>query len=285
MALTIRSSFLLLLILPVLVCFSCAGPAEIVFPMDHSKHPGGEEISFLALAHGIDGEELSYVWDFGDGTRDSGDNQTHVFDRAGEYTVTLTITNEFTETYSDIITITITSNRFVKLDASGNVLPDNATSWQMVLDHKTDLMWEVKQDRDFIEDYANVHDADNIYTWYDSNPETNGGNAGEDGDGTDTEDFIAELNGMQFGSFTNWRMPTCDELKTIRAGLRFNPAVNTFYFPQTASGYYWTCTSYEWEFSYSACHIDFMGRPASSRGNHYGYKWLTYYTRAVRDYH
>lgn len=280
---TDRFWVILLAILLVLVCFSCAGPANIIFPLEDSKHPGGAEIAFSALARGIDGEELSYVWDFGDGTRDTGDTLTHVFDRAGDYTITLTITNEFTETYSDTITITISTNRFVKLDASGNVLPDNAASWCMVLDNKTDLIWEVKQDRDFVADYGNVHDGDNIYTWYDSNPETNGGVEGEDGDGTDTEDFIAALNEAAFGSFSNWRMPSCDELKTLRDGLRFNPAVNTYYFPQTASGYYWTSTSYEWEYSYSACHIDFMGQPVSSRSNHYGYKWLTYYARGVRN--
>jgi hypothetical protein len=48
----------------------------------------------------------------------------------------------------------------------------------MVRDNVTGLIWEVKQDKDGTPDYANPHDADNIYTWYNSNSETNGGDSG-----------------------------------------------------------------------------------------------------------
>ena len=58
----------------------------------------------------------------------------------------------------------------------------------MVRDNVTGLFWEVKTDD------GSIHDKDNTYTWYDSNPATNGGNAGTAGEGTDTEDFIEALN-------------------------------------------------------------------------------------------
>ena len=64
----------------------------------------------------------------------------------------------------------------------------------MVYDVVTGLIWEVKQDKDDTQNYSNPNDADNTYTWYDSNPETNGGDAGTPGTGTDTEDFINALN-------------------------------------------------------------------------------------------
>ena len=60
--------------------------------------------------------------------------------------------------------------------------PITATEWVMVRDNVTGLIWEVKQNQNAVTNYDDPHDADNNYTWYDSNPETNGGNAGTPGD-------------------------------------------------------------------------------------------------------
>jgi len=54
-------------------------PAEIVFDASHSYDP--------------DGRIESYVWDFGDGTRDSGVIVTHIFNVEGTFTVRLAITD------------------------------------------------------------------------------------------------------------------------------------------------------------------------------------------------
>ena len=268
-----------------LTCASCSRPAGIIFPKDKAGFEGGTEIMFMAVAGGFEGEEIAFVWDFGDGTKASGECLKHSYDRQGEYLVILTLTNEFTETCTETLTLHISSSRFVKMDTSGNELTDNASSWEMVLDRNTDLVWEVKQNRDAVVDYTNIHDADNTYTWYDSDPDTNGGDAGTDGDGTDTEDFIAGLNTEMFGTCENWRMPAYEELLTLRDSLRFNPAINTDYFPETSRWYYWSSTSYvEKMYNYSAFHVDFMGRPSFLRTNHYGYKRLDYHVRGVRDY-
>ncbi len=268
-----------------LVGSSCAAPAGIMFPNDEASFKGGTEIIFMAAAGGFEGEEISFAWDFGDGTKASGECLKHSYDSQGKYTITLTLTNEFTETLTETLSLNVTSSRFVKLDGSGAELSDDAVSWEMVLDKKTDLVWEVKQNRDVIEDYTNIHDADNTYTWYDSDPDTNGGDAGTDGDGTDTEDFIAVLNTEMFGTYDNWRVPAYEELLTLRDALRFNPAINMDYFPETSRWYYWSSTSYvEKMYNYSAFHVDFMGMPYSFRSNHYGYKRLDYHVRAVRNY-
>jgi len=133
---------------------------------------------------------------------------------------------------------------YTKLDASGNDLPDDATSWAMVRDNVTKLIWEVKQNKDDLPDDANPHDADNKYTWYDSNPETNGGVAGTSGDGTDTEDFIQALNDANFGGHSDWRMPTAKELASIANSEVLDPAINTGYFPNTMLSYYSTSTTF-----------------------------------------
>ena len=145
---------------------------------------------------------------------------------------------------------------YTKLDGAGNDLPDSATSWIMVRDNVTELIWEVKTDD------GSIHDKDNKYTWYDSNPATNGGDAGTPGDGTDTEDFINALNGDNFGGHSDWRLPTIKELTTITDRGRVSPTINTGYFPNTMHPYeYWSSTtagtSGAWgvEFHYSYANV------------------------------
>ena len=93
-------------------------------------------------------------------------------------------TQSYTDTFGEDSDYLINPPSYTKLDAQGNELSDSAASWVMVRDNVTGLIWEVKTDD------GSIHDKDNEYTWYDSNPETNGGDAGTPGDGTDTEDFI-----------------------------------------------------------------------------------------------
>ncbi len=139
---------------------------------------------------------------------------------------------------------TINPPSYTKLDASGNDLPESAESWAMVRDNVTGLVWEVKQNKDEIQDYTNPHDADNTYTWYDSNPATNGGYAGTPGDGTDTEDFIAALNAENFGGYSDWRLPTPRELSSIENYGRYNPTINRDFFPDTQPSDYWSSTTF-----------------------------------------
>jgi len=160
---------------------------------------------------------------------------------------------------------------YTKLDAGGNDLPDSASSWVMVRDNVTGLIWEVKTDD------GSVHDKDNPYTWYDSNPDTNGGNAGTPGDGTDTEDFIAALNAESFGGYADWRLPTIKELAAVANLGTYNPAIDPIYFPtNTVSSKYWSSTTHA-SMTGKAWSIHFgYGNPA------YRDKSNAYYVRAVR---
>ena len=173
---------------------------------------------------------------------------------------------------------TINPMSYTKLDGGGNALLDSATSWVMVKDNVTGLVWEMKNNKDGKPDYSNPHDADNTYTWYDSDPTTNGGNAGTPGDGTDTEDFIKALNDANYGGYNDWRMPTISELAYI---VNYSipspgPAIDSGYFPSTAASSYWSNTTLT-KYTDHAWHVSF------DYGNVRGYfKTNSYYVRAVR---
>lgn len=165
---------------------------------------------------------------------------------------------------------------YTKLDASGNDLADGALSWAMVRDNVTGLIWEAKEAKDSVPDYGNPHDADNTYTWCDTDSNTNGGHQGTCS-ANDTEDFLAALNaGSGFGGQTDWRMPSIKELKTLVDRSTSMPAINTTFFPNTFLWWYWSSTT-------RATYTDY----ARQVYFHFGmednnYKSGAFYVRAVR---
>jgi hypothetical protein len=166
---------------------------------------------------------------------------------------------------------------YTKLDAQGNDLPDDAYDWVMVRDNVTGLIWEIKTARNNVADYSNPNDADNRYRWYDSNPNTNGGNAGYYNDGQNTETYIQALNSQQFGGFSDWRLPTLQELLSIVKASVYYPAIDTSFFMNTISdGFYWSSTPYVREYDQS------MGVSFRYGYSQQGYKSNNYYVRAVR---
>jgi hypothetical protein len=180
-------------------------------------------------------------------------------------------TQSYTDTFGEDSDYLINPPSYTKLDASGNDLPDTATSWTMVRDNVTGLIWEVKTDD------GSVHDKDNTYTWYDSNPETNGGDAGTPGEGTDTEDFINALNNSNYGGYSDWRLPTPEELQSIvDYGTTSIPTINDSYFPNTKSSRYWSSTTNA-NISTYVGYVDFLIGDVTD-----GHKSETYYVRAVR---
>ena len=167
---------------------------------------------------------------------------------------------------------------YTKLDGSGNALPDSAMSWVMVKDNVTGLIWEMKTNKDGVKNYNDPHDADNTYTWYDSNPATNGGDPGTPGSGTDTEDFIKALNDANYGGFSDWRLPTIKELAYI---VNYNisypgPTINTSYFLNTVPSFYRSSTTY-------VLYTDFAWGVTFDYGyDDYYSKYDSYYVCAVR---
>ncbi|MFH0998432.1 MAG: DUF1566 domain-containing protein [Pseudomonadota bacterium] len=175
---------------------------------------------------------------------------------------------------------TINPMSYTKLDGSGNALSDTAKSWVMVKDNVTGLIWEMKTNKDGKPDYNDPHDADNTYTWYDSNPATNGGFAGAPGDGTNTEGFIKALNDAHYGGNSDWRLPTIKELAYIvNYSIYPGPTIDTGYFPNTTPSNYWTSNTYAGN-TYHAWGVFFYYGYGSN--DYFCSKANSYYVRAVR---
>jgi hypothetical protein len=117
---------------------------------------------------------------------------------------------------------TINAPSYTKLDQNANTLSSSATSWAMVRDNRTGLIWEIKTTD------TSIHDRNNTFSWQDSQ-----------------DVFIANLNSAAFGTYTDWRMPSIMEMSTVVDSNIYFPAINTSYFPNLIgddSGFYWSAT-------------------------------------------
>ncbi len=143
---------------------------------------------------------------------------------------------------------------FTKLDADGDPLPANAPTWSCIQDEVTGLMWEAKTN------ISGLHDKIWTYSWYNPDPFTNGGTAGwpDNNDGwpedydncydpsrCDTDKFAADVNAEGLCGFSDWRLPTREELRSIVHNGRTYPSADIEFFPDIESGlfyqlYWWT---------------------------------------------
>jgi hypothetical protein len=148
---------------------------------------------------------------------------------------------------------TINPPSYTKLDANGNALPDSATTWAMVKDNVTGLIWESKTTD------GSIHDANKTYTWADAQ-----------------NVFIPQLNAANFGGHNDWRLPTQQELRSIADYSRYKPAINTGYFLNTQNSQYWSSSADA--YSTSLAWLVYFDDGSDS----YGDKSISYYVRAVR---
>ncbi len=151
---------------------------------------------------------------------------------------------------------------YTKLDASGSPLAASASSWSCIRDNVTGYYWEAKSGRNGIVADTGLHDADDTYTWYNTDPSSNSGKSGYERatlinyrydnatcDGYDsatpssycnTEAFVARVNAEALCGFNDWRVPSTKELESILNYAESNPPTERTFFPHTYLGNYWT---------------------------------------------
>lgn len=142
--------------------------------------------------------------------------------------------------------------RYEKISNDGTVVIDDAKlgyepkDWACTRDIQTGLIWEVKTDD------GDLRDKDWTYSWYDPNPNTNGGYKGYTNNlpNTDTFQYVKNVNTRGLCGANDWRMPTIEELKGLvscghdgQNNNQFCEAVDVSYFPNTKVDYWSSTTS------------------------------------------
>jgi hypothetical protein len=163
---------------------------------------------------------------------------------------------------------------FTKLDASGDALPANAAEWSCVQDNHTGLVWEVKTNA------TGLHHYNDRYNWYNTDASTHGGaegyadddgdicnnyNSGDANSFCNTQAFVARVNSQSLCGATNWRLPNKNELASIVNFGRYNPAIDSDYFPNTINNWYWSSSPVA-SFNGSAWVVGFGSGSGSSHG-------------------
>lgn len=178
-----------------------------------------------------------------------------------------------------------------KLDSNGDPLANQGADystapWACVRDNITGLIWEVKTDD------GGLHARDDGYSWYNTDPTTNGGTEGyadaggatchgyDSGDAAtfcNTQAFVARVNAAGWCGASDWRMPSRKELQGIVSYGRFYPAIDKDFFPNTTNTYYWTGSLYAY-FSFCTWNVSF-----SYGGSYYSTHNMIRQVRLVRS--
>ena len=126
---------------------------------------------------------------------------------------------------------------FVKLSSEGEILDFESSNWSCVLDQKTSLIWEVKGETEGLQYTMNT------YTWFDGDTGRKNNMYSKNcywGEGCNTQSFVDDINEAQLCSYSNWRLPTRDELKTIINYYGDDILIDLDFFPHTQKKTYWT---------------------------------------------
>jgi hypothetical protein len=111
-----------------------------------------------------------------------------------------------------------------------------------ITDNKTGLMWMKET-------------ADNTMTW---------------------KDAFSYCENLDYAGYSDWRLPNIKELGSIVDYSAYNPAIDTNFFPDTMSSYYWSSTTGSNDTDNAWLVYFYNGDDCDY------YKSNTYYVRAVR---
>ena len=212
----------------------------------------GQSATFSVTATGI--APLTYQWRK-NGTNISGATSssytTPAISSADNGAVfTVVVSNSTGTVTSNNATITVTNARYsLVANASGGTY----ALTECVKDTTTGLIWEGKTaspatSRLGTSTYTNYDDVNSAQKWDGSNF-VNPTQAEIDA-GTNSIGYRNSVNASALCGYTDWRLPTKDELLGIVASSGI-PMIDTTWFPNTLAYYYWTSSSYVGNSSYA----------------------------------
>ena len=153
---------------------------------------------------------------------------------------------------------------------------------ECVKDDVTGLIWEGKTT-------SSTRAGSSTYTNYDStaSAQKSGGTnptQAEIDASTNSMGYVNAVNSLALCGFTDWRMPTVDELQGIVDYGTTNPSINSSWFPNTQSARYWS-SSPNVGYSNYAWYVSFLN--GSVDGSYYGssgyyFRYLLHAVRLVR---
>jgi hypothetical protein len=146
----------------------------------------------------------------------------------------------------------IHDSKYVGLGADGAQLVAGETG-PCVLDQFIGLNWEVKTAT------AGLHDRNSTYSWFSPDEDASGeldyrgtpDGGSCVGSKCDTFALVQAVNEAGYCGFTDWRLPTRDELGSISDPRKTKtpPSINTQYFPNTQPGEYWSSNDYQFHWN------------------------------------
>ncbi|KZZ21443.1 hypothetical protein A3752_08975, partial [Oleiphilus sp. HI0081] len=139
---------------------------------------------------------------------------------------------------------------FIKFDEDGVETDSSDAEWSCVQDSVTGLMWEVKSEGNETPGDEGLNDADDRYSWYNTDASSNGGSEGfadsrgeqcfaynedEPASYCNTEAFVNRMNEAGWCGYADWRLPNRKELLSIVDYGNAKPMLDTDYFPSNAA--------------------------------------------------
>ena len=191
------------------------------------------------------------------------------------------------------ISVAVAGN-YTKIANDGSFLPlttmqgSGLNDWGCTQDNETGLVWEVKKSD------SGLRDKDSTYSWYNTDPNTNGGNAGTQNGGScsgsacDTEDFVSAVNSDGLCSGSDWYLPTIEELKDLvfcsngavpnsgdscgTSGTYTSPTIEASFFPNAVQSHYWSASTpaslggFAWGVNFNIGSDSIQGKGSESYG-------------------
>ena len=147
----------------------------------------------------------------------------------------------------------IHDTKYLAVNEAGEVQDASVSQGACVLDQFTGLTWEVKSDQPGLRDWRNT------YSWYEPQEDNSGeldyrglADGGScKGSACDTSAFAEAVNATGLCGYSDWRVPTRDELGSISdpRKTRSPPTTNLRFFPLTQAGEYWSANDYQFQWN------------------------------------